>query len=59
MPNKDKIQILNKIMESLDELDQLVTINGYGHLWSAKQLVTSLITILTIEENVNEDTIGE
>lgn len=59
MSNKEKIKILNKIMRSLDKLDKLVVISGYSDLWTAKQLTTTLITILTIEEKMNEDTISE
>lgn len=59
MSNKEKIKILNKIMRSLDKLDKLVVIDGYSDLWTAKQLTTTLITILTIEEKMNEDTISE
>lgn len=59
MSNKDKIKILNKIMRSLDKLDKLVVINGYNDLWTAKQLTTTLITILAIEEKMDEDAISE
>jgi len=59
MSNKDKIGILNKIMNSLNNLDKLVVIDGYGDLWAAKQLTTTLITVLTIEEKMDEDTISE
>ena len=59
MPNKDKIEILNKIIKSLNNLDKLVVINGYEDLWTAKQLTATLITILTIEEKMDENTISK
>ena len=59
MGNKSKIEILNKIMESLSKLDKLVVVDGFNELWAAKQLVATLLTILNIEEKMNEDTIDE
>ena len=59
MENKSKIEILNKIMESLSKLDKLVVVDGFNELWAAKQLVATLLTILNIEEKMNEDTIDE
>lgn len=59
MSNKDKMKILDDILESLNNLDKLVTIDGYNDLWSAKQQTVILKTILNIEEKMNEDEISE
>lgn len=55
MPNEDKIKVLNEVLESLNNLDRLVTIDGYNDLWSAKQQISILITVMTIEEKMDED----
>ena len=59
MSNKDMIKILNEALESLNNLDRLVTIDGYNDLWSAKQQLVILRTILTVEEKIDEDTLDE
>lgn len=59
MSNKDKMKILDDILESLNNLDKLVTIDGYNDLWSAKQQTVILKTILNIEEKMNENEISE
>ena len=59
MSNEDKLKILNDILESLNNLDRLITIDGYNDLWSAKQQLVILRTILTIEEKMDEDTLDE
>ena len=59
MTDKDKIKILDEALNSLNKLDRLITIDGYNDLWSAKQQIVILKTILSIEEKMNEDEIDE
>ena len=59
MTDKDKIKILDEVLDSLNKLDRLITIDGYNDLWSAKQQIVILKTILSIEEKMNEDEIDE
>lgn len=59
MTDKDKIKMLDEALNSLNKLDRLITIDGYNDLWSAKQQIVILKTILSIEEKMNEDEIDE
>lgn len=59
MLNKDIIKILDNISNLLDKLDKTTTIDGLNSLWSAKQQVAIVKTILTVEEQLNENTNDE
>ena len=59
MSNTDKIKIADEILNSLNNLDKLVVIDGLNDLLSAKQQLVLLKTILTIEEKMDEDTFNE
>ncbi len=59
MLNKDIIKILDNVSNLLDKLDKNITIDGLNSLWSAKQQVAIVKTILTVEEQLNENTNDE
>ena len=59
MLNKDIIKILDNVSDLLDKLDKNTTIDGLNSLWSAKQQVAIVKTILTVEEQLNENTNDE
>lgn len=59
MLNKDIIKILDDITNLLNNLDKTTTFDGLSSLWSAKQQIAVVKTILTVEEQLNEDTNDE
>lgn len=59
MSNADKIKTIDEILNLLNNLDKLIVVDGYNDLWSAKQQLVLLKTVLTIEEKMNEDTFNE
>lgn len=59
MLNKDIIKILDNVSDLLDKLDKNTTIDGLNSLWSAKQQVAIVKTILIVEEQLNENTNDE
>lgn len=59
MLNKDIIKILDDVSDLLNNLDKTTTFDGLSSLWSAKQQITVVKTILTVEEQLNEDTNDE
>ena len=59
MSNADKVKTIDEILNLLNNLDKLIVVDGYNDLWSAKQQLVLLKTVLTIEEKMNEDTFNE
>ena len=59
MLNKDIIKILDNVSNLLDKLDKNIAIDGLNSLWSAKQQVAIVKTILAVEEQLNENTNDE
>lgn len=59
MLNKDIIKILDDVSDLLNNLDKTTTFDGLSSLWSAKQQIAVVKTILTVEEQLNEDTNDE
>ena len=59
MLNKDIIKILDDVSDLLNNLDKTTTFDRLSSLWSAKQQIAVVKTILTVEEQLNEDTNDE
>lgn len=59
MLNKDIIKILDDVSDLLNNLDKTTTFDGLSSLWSAKQQIAVVKTILTVEEQLNENTNDE
>ena len=59
MLNKDIIKILDDVIDLLNNLDKTTTFDGLSSLWSAKQQIAVVKTILTVEEQLNENTNDE
>lgn len=59
MLNKDIIKILDDVSDLLNNLDKTTTFDGLSSLWSAKQQIAVIKTILTVEEQLNENTNDE
>ena len=52
---KDKIDTINKIMKYLDKLDKLIVYDGLADLIRAKEQLVLLKTIITVEDEMNEN----
>lgn len=59
MLNRDIIKILDDVIDLLNNLDKTTTFDGLSSLWSAKQQIAVVKTILTVEEQLNENTNDE
>lgn len=59
MLNKDIIKILDDVSDLLNNLDKTTTFDGLSSLWSAKQQIAVVKTILVVEEQLNENTNDE
>ena len=59
MLNRDIIKILDDVTDLLNNLDKTTTFDGLSSLWSAKQQIAVVKTILTVEEQLNENTNDE
>lgn len=59
MLNKDIIKILDDVSDLLNNLDKTITYDGLSSLWSAKQQIAIVKTILVVEEQLNENTNDE